>query len=218
MIMAALLLVMGLGSCTKYEYIDTGLSYGVHDCSMWDYFHKDSYNWDSTILMIERAGLRSLFDGTGEYKQITFFGLTNLSIERQIQNHNKKLKPTDADYWRGVNDIPVALCRDMLMKLVAPFRFMREDVPVGQRLQQPENGVTVWVEKGGMVCPCLKGNLFVWTMQQAYNKVDNTGVIELFIVTHNSTSANSNQIASTDIQTNNGVVHSLNYDFTYDKL
>lgn len=67
-------------SCTKYDYIDGGLVKGVHDCSMWDYFHTDSYDWDSTIVMIEHAGLKSLFDGTGEYKEITFFGLTNHSI------------------------------------------------------------------------------------------------------------------------------------------
>lgn len=51
---------------------------------MWEYFHTDSYNWDSTIIMIEHAGLKSLFDGTGEYEQITFFGLTNLSILRYM--------------------------------------------------------------------------------------------------------------------------------------
>lgn len=58
--MIFLLVVLG-SSCTKYDYIDGGLVKGVHDCSMWDYFHTDSYDWDSTIVMIEHAGLKSSF-------------------------------------------------------------------------------------------------------------------------------------------------------------
>ena len=57
-----------------------GLSYGIHDCSMWEYLHTQPYDWDSTIIMIEHAGLKELFEGQGEHEQITFFGVTNLSI------------------------------------------------------------------------------------------------------------------------------------------
>ncbi|MFR5656607.1 MAG: hypothetical protein ACLUDU_00780 [Butyricimonas faecihominis] len=39
--------------------------------------HTDAYNWDSTILVIERAGLVDLFDGKDPAcPEITFFGLT----------------------------------------------------------------------------------------------------------------------------------------------
>ena len=46
----ALLLCIGLalGSCTKWNYHDGGVAYGVHDCSMWDYFKKQPRDWDST--------------------------------------------------------------------------------------------------------------------------------------------------------------------------
>lgn len=30
-------------SCTKYNYIDGGIANGVHDCTMWEYFHTDRY-------------------------------------------------------------------------------------------------------------------------------------------------------------------------------
>ena len=93
-------------SCTKYNYIDGGIANGVHDCTMWEYFHTDSYNWDSTIIMIEHAGLKSLFDGTGEYEQITFFGLTNLSILRYMMINNDGLEETDPHYMHRVTDIP----------------------------------------------------------------------------------------------------------------
>lgn len=212
---AVVLLMLGFTSCTKYEYIDTGVSNGVHDCTMWDYFHTDSYNWDSTILMIERAGLKPLFDGTGQYKQITFFGLTNLSIERHIKNHNKRLKPTDADYWHGVNSIPRSQCKDILEKLVVPVRFMRADVPLGKRTQQAVGGQMAWTEKGGMVCQCVRGNLFVWTLRGSFGDVEEAGAYELHIASHNQEGTDDVLVVSTDIQTTNGVVHALTYNFQF---
>lgn len=209
-------MIAAFGSCTKYNYIDGGLSDGVHDCTMWEYFHKDSRNWDSTILMIERAGLRSLFDGTGEYNQITFFGLTGLSIERHIQNHNKGMKPTDPQYWRGVNDIPVAQCKDIIQKLVVPGRIMLKDVPRGTRFQVTEEGITGWKETGGKEYRTVGGGeLFVWTQREAYDEVEDTGAFSLWIASRNQSGTNNDRIASTDIQTTTGVVHSLNYDFRF---
>ena len=39
-----------LTSCDpKSNYIDTGISNGKHDCSMLEYFHTSSYNWDSLL-------------------------------------------------------------------------------------------------------------------------------------------------------------------------
>lgn len=203
-------------SCTKYNYIDGGVSNGVLDCTMWEYFHRDSRNWDSTILMIERAGLRSLFDGTGEYKEITFFGLTGLSIERHIKNHNLGLKPTDLQYWHGVNSIPIDQCRDIIRKLVVPGRIMLADVPRGTRVQVTEGGVTTWKETDGMACKTVDGGeLFVWTQREAYNEVEDTGAFSLWIASKNQRATSNERIASTDIQTTTGIVHSLNYNFRF---
>lgn len=212
---AVVLLVVGMSSCTKYEYIDTGVSNGVHDCTMWEYFYTDPYNWDSTLLLIERAGLRSLFDGTGKYKQITFFGLTNISIERHIFMHNKKLKPGDPGYWNGVKDIPVAECRDIIEKLVVPVRFMHDDVPMGLRTQTNEDGVSVVKETGGVAIPCIRGNLFIWTEREDFGGVDHAGAWMMFIASRNIDGAKSERVASMDIQTTNGVVHALDYNFRF---
>lgn len=210
-----LFFMLGLGSCTQYNYIDGGHANGVHDCTMWEYFHKDSYNWDSVILMIERADMRSVFDGTGQYPEITFFGPVNLSIERHIQNHNKGLKPTDAKYWHGVKDIPVSQCRDILQKLVVPLRFMRKEVPRGTRIQETVEGMSVWKQTGGMICDCLRGRLFVWTEREIYQDIDDTGAFTLWISSQNQQGTECDRIASTDIQTTNGVVHSMNNDFRF---
>ena len=60
-----------LGACTDYQYVDTGLANGKHDCTVWEYLHSQPDDWDSTIIMIEHAGMKggtsdkTVEDGTG---------------------------------------------------------------------------------------------------------------------------------------------------------
>ena len=94
-----------LSGCTQYNFDDTGLANGKHDMTMWEYFKRDSYNWDSLCVMTERAGLVSLFQGTSQYgKNITFFGPTNNSIRRYLYDNNLE----------RVSDIPVADCKKFI--------------------------------------------------------------------------------------------------------
>ncbi|MEQ2978090.1 hypothetical protein AAAX96_15825 [Butyricimonas faecihominis] len=208
--MIFLLVVLG-SSCTKYDYIDGGLAKGVHDCSMWDYFHTDSYDWDSTIVMIEHAGLKSLFDGTGEYKEITFFGLTNHSIRAYMLNNNLNLDEDSPRYLHRVTDISPAKCKDLLEKLVVPKRVMLKDVPRGTRVSI----TNTYLETNGMTLECLGGTLFLWTVRDEWNQVKDAGAITLSIASHNVKNAKNEVVASTDIQTTNGIVQALNYNFDF---
>ena len=186
-------------SCTKYEYIDGGVAKGVHDCSMWDYFHTDGYDWDSTRVMIEYAGMKSFFDGTGEYKQITFFGITNHVICRYL---------LEKGYAR-VSDIDVADCKKLLEALIVPKRIMTEDIPAGSRLVIGQK----IKEEGGAVCESVRGELFLWKLQDPYQGMEHAGAFHLYIAIENNEKAQPEVVASSNIQTNNGVVQSLNYDF-----
>ena len=202
---AIVVMVLCLCSCTKYNYINGGTANGIHDCTMWEYFHTNSYDWDSTVVMIEHAGLKSLFDGTGEYKQITFFGLTSNSILRYMLENN----------YERVTDIPVGKCQDIIQKLVAPKRIMLNDVPRGNRVQSGGGIESAFVEYDGLVFDCIRGSLFLWTQRMAYNDIEDTGEIALYIASRNQDGTRNERVASTDIQTTNGVVHSLNYDFRF---
>ena len=202
---AIVVMVLCLCSCTKYNYINGGTANGIHDCTMWEYFHTNSYDWDSTVVMIEHAGLKSLFDGTGEYKQITFFGLTSNSILRYMLENN----------YERVTDIPGGKCQDIIQKLVAPKRIMLNDVPRGNRIQSGGGIESAFVEYDGLVFDCIRGSLFLWTQRMAYNDIEDTGEIALYIASRNQDGTRNERVASTDIQTTNGVVHSLNYDFRF---
>lgn len=208
--MVFLVVVLG-SSCTKYDYIDGGLAKGEHDCTMWEYFHTDSYDWDSTILMIEHAGLKSLFDGTGEYKEITFFGLTNLSIRAYMLEYNKELEEDDPEYLHRVTDISSAKCKEILEKLIVPKRVMSQDIPRGRRVRRGSE----YLETDGTTLSCIRGTLFLWTVRDAWQGVEDVGAISLNIASHNVENANNEVVASTNIQTTNGVVQALNYNFNF---
>ena len=193
---AIVVMVLCFCSCTKYNYINGGTANGIHDCTMWEYFHTNSYDWDSTVVMIEHAGLKSLFDGTGEYKQITFFGLTSNSILRYMLENN----------YERVTDIPVGKCQDIIQKLVAPKRIMLNDVPRGNRIQSGGGIESAFVEYDGLVFDCIRGSLFLWTQRMAYNDIEDTGEIALYIASRNQDGTRNERVASTD---------SLNYDFRF---
>ncbi|WP_099293497.1 hypothetical protein [Butyricimonas sp. Marseille-P3923] len=190
-------LIMLLGSCTKWNYHEGELANGVHDCSMWEYLHTQPWDWDSTIIMIEHAGLKDLFEGKGEHEQITFLGVTNYSIRLyMIENGYEK-----------VTDIPVEFCQNTLSKLIIPQRVMLADVPRGKRDEYTGE------ESDGIEYRTLGGRLFMWTYQQPFEGVPDMGEISLHFFARGGTAVN--RIYSTDIQTNNGVVQALGYSFQF---
>lgn len=213
-----LLGMIGMCSCTKYNYIDGGLANGIHDCSMWEYFKTDRYNWDSTMIMIEHAGLKPLFEGTGDHKQITFFGITNHTILRYMLDHNRQLdddkqagaEVDDSEYWHRVTDIPASTCASLLKSLIVTKRLMLEDVPDGNRKLTDDR--KDYEEIDGSVVSTMSSELFLWVVRGNYGGVELAGYASLNMAKRLSTAENW-IVGSTDIQTNNGVVQAMGYEF-----
>lgn len=192
-------------SCVKDYRHDTGVANGIHDCSMMDYMRTDHYNWDSTVVAIEYARLTDIFEGNDpDYAEITFFGPTNMSIRQYI------LKTTGADgaqLYRSVRDIPVDLVKTMLLSYIVKGRCMKEsfDYEIKGTL------------KGGTEVETLNGiKLRVYRSQNPYYGVPDIGSEDLKI--HALESGQMATIASADIQTNNGVIHSLQNKFQWVEL
>lgn len=109
-----LIIVFGLfilSSCTKNEFIKSGIAKGRFDGSLLEYMEASghSYDWDSTALMVRHAGedMVRLFSGQDpEYSEITFFGPTNHSIRRyMLENKIER-----------VSDMDPAWCRQILLR------------------------------------------------------------------------------------------------------
>ena len=52
--------------CTKYNSIDTGLAQKKFTGNMYEYFHSNSYDWDSLLILIDYTGLKDYFTGEKE--------------------------------------------------------------------------------------------------------------------------------------------------------
>lgn len=192
-----------LTSCnTKYDYIDTGLANGVFEGNMYEYLHTNAYDWDSTLMLIERAGLVDLFEGKREgYEKITFFGPTNLSIMRWMFKGGHK----------SIKDIPVETCKELILRHVVSGVYYRDEIVRGEVVLGQLQG------KGGQVMTGAGGNKFwIYSYQNPYESIPGVGEVVLYIVSlDKETSIN---VASTDIKMDNGVVHSLQYDYTLGEL
>lgn len=197
-IIGIVLLFIGT-SCTKNEFVKTGVSNGRFDGSMLEYMKAHSYDWDSTVLMIERAGLESLFDGK---EKITFFGPTNFSILRyMLENDIERVQDMDADF-----------CRSTLLRHVMSGKMMRSDFKHGVAATGSD-----LKGEGGDTYTMMGGNeIWAYTFKEEYNKVAGMGPLLLHV-----TSLDGHmkiEIASGDIEPDNGVVHSLAYNFTLGEM
>ena len=197
------LFLFALCSCeTKYNYIDSGLANGRFEGTMFEYLHSSSYDWDTTARMVERAGLQDLFEGKrAGYEEITFFGPTNLSILRWM---------IEQDY-DSVEEIPVEVCEELILRHIVKGIHRRDDIPRGEQILGQVQGT------GGEVFTSAFGTKFwIYSFQKPYENIPGVGAIQLYIKSLDT--QNSIDVVSTDIETDNGMVHSLNYSYTMGQL
>ena len=209
-----------LSSCTKYDFVETGKAKGYHDTTMWEYFQTDSYNWSYLVYMTKRAGLEDLFQGksTTYGPNITFLGITNHSIRRYLYRTYGSdtaadpidpSKLTEEQTMKLIDRMSVATCRRLILDCVIPKeKLLLEDFPAGRK---SADGSAVGT--GGKTFTMASGKqLWLYTFRDTYAGVAGAGANRLHIVS--PTTSISRDIASHNIQTRTGVVHSLQYDFT----
>ena len=187
-----------MASCQKQEFIDTGIANGKVDGSILDYLQTNSYNWDSTYLVVKRAGLEDLFSGDDPaHEQITFLAPTNHSILKWMLKNN----------YKAVNEIPVETCKSLILRHVIQDKFMLKDVPVGN----------TWPKEGGMTVKALGNNdVFLCNYVTSFDYVPDAGPRQLRI--YSPEKYKVIYVASTDIDCDNGVVHSLHYAYYFSDL
>lgn len=187
-------------SCTKYNLVETGFANGQHETTMWEYFMTDSYNWDSLMVMANHADLKPLFDGTSAHgKDITFFGITNHSIRRYIlENELEK-----------VSDISKDDCKKFILSSVLNERIDLDGFEKGK----PSSDPMEIIGEGGKKHTMLFGNeVWIYTYRDIYNGVVNAGANKIHVVSPDT--YKSFKIASSNIMTQTGIVHSLPYTYT----
>lgn len=186
-------------SCTKDEFDKTGISNGRFHGTMLEYMKAHPYDWDSTVVMIEHADLESLFDGKEE---ITFFGPTNFSILRYMLENGIE----------QVRDMEPEFCRKTLLRHVLKGKMMRVDFKPGISATGSD-----LIGEGGDTYTMMGGNqIWAYTFKGEYNGVAGMGPLLLYVTSIDG--HKKVEIASGDIEPDNGVVHSLAYNFTLGEM
>ena len=204
-ILLAISIVLTIVSCTTdYNMNNTGLANGKFDGTMYDYFHSDSYNWDSLIIMIDRAGLQDLFNGEVEgYEEITFWGPTNNSIRRWMLEGGTGVP-------KRLKDLSPEECRKYVMAHVVKGKTMLNDIPRGTiNMGSVSGGMTMYGEDN-------KNEMWVYTEQLPYNGVIDVGAVIIKICSMRTLV--DIDIASCNIEPTTGVVHSLHPNYTLGEL
>ncbi|MBS9766381.1 MAG: hypothetical protein KGV44_02435 [Flavobacteriaceae bacterium] len=167
---------------------------------MWEYFSTDPYNWSLFVEMAEHAGLKDVFEGTSSYgKDITFLGITNHSIRRYLLTNG----------YEKVTDMDKEVCKKMILTSILNKRIMLDDFIPGT----PSSDPMEIIGEGGKMYETLSGDkLWIYTFREAYNEVPKKGSVRIYIVSPNI--GISHSVASSNIITQTGIVHSLSYNFT----
>lgn len=202
--LVALLASLLLSSCTKYNLIEGPQVITHHDKTMWEYFSSDPYNWSMTQELIEHAGLRDIFEGKSDLgNNFTFFGVTNHSIRAYLLS---KKVDEELEEMPKIADLPQEECREQILNLIYPKKRKLDEWPAGR----PIAGQTIGT--GGEMVTMQSGlKLWIYVFRTQYDGVPEMGPKKIFLV--NEDKETRTIVASSDISTNTGIVHSLDYTF-----
>jgi hypothetical protein len=198
-----------LFSCTRQKVIDSGVSDPHFEGNMMEYLRSDSFNWALTVQLIEHAGLVELFEGNDpDYPRITFLGFTSQSVERFL--YDSQFKDSSQGIFMSVQDVPVQLAREMVLKHVVAYAFTRDAVGLKDKEYQMGDPR----QTGGSSFQAVSGNwIRAFRETSDWEGVPDAGPVYLRLYSIDRKRAIP--VASPDIQPRNGVVHALNYSYEF---
>lgn len=198
--------VIFFSACTKQNVIDTGTSNPHFNGTMMAYLRADDYNWKLTVQMIERGGLVDLFEGkVDSLKEITFLGFTSHSVLRYLLDHQMD----------SVKYLTPAFCREVVLNHVVKGKTLKMDIPYRDKQfyvydpKQPVTGYKTLTTLGGK-------EVRAYLEKTSYGPSPDTGPIAMYC--YSMSKGLFVPLASPDIQPDNGVVHSLNYNFNLNNI
>lgn len=209
------LLVSSFIGCTKYNQINTGVAQKKFPGNMYEYLHSNSYDWDSLLVFIDYLGLEDYFTGKKVgYEEITFFGPTNHSIRRKIYEKSSWPAPTYEQVYayhsvkEFIEGEGEEYCRQLILSHIVKGKYEVKDIPRG----------TSDDKESGMILTSANESKFrIYSFQEPWEHTPEAGPVVLYIRGGKYMDTQID-VASTDIEPTNGIVHSLAYSFTLGKF
>jgi hypothetical protein len=203
--------IVGLSSCQKSKdyYLDSGLANPYFKGSIMDYLNAKPFYFDSVALVVKLAGMDSILNNDS----VTFFAPTDRSILRLIRRANVELFTLRYDTIKILQDVPSTIWRKYLSRYIFHGVNQLKDYPqidYDLLLNYPGQGYLSWDGTPmniGVVYHDDNGVKYVGYRQLSIAYIpDVSNPKSDWIVAY---------IASSNILTDNGVVHVLNDQHTY---
>ena len=212
-------ILIGLSMCivcfactTKQDVIDGGVSSPYYDGTIMEYLRSNTEQWGYTVQMIERAGLTDLFEGRVDtVPTMTFFAPPSFAVYRYLMDC--KYKGVTEDRYESIEDMPVELCRELILKHVVVGKYLKENIG----LRNMDYAIHAKEQDGGTTFTCIgKNQVIAYLERNTYKGIPEAGAIEMFL--YSVTVGKMIPLATPNIQPKNGVVHALNYGYDFGKI
>lgn len=207
----ALALVMLLAACTNWNYIDTG----THDPnehaqkSIYKYLSEHPKDFSLAKALIDRAGLRDLYEGNdAQHPAVMLIAPLNYSIMAGMVRNNyattvitdAKGNPSTWDFIKDINNIPVEVCRSIMLSYTFDKIYYRDAFPAGTR------GESLEKSEGGEVMTSLNGNkVWFYNQKTAYGQFSTITINTIHGIEVDTKT--DLWLPTTDIKVKNGVIH-----------
>lgn len=209
-LLVAIIALLGLSACQKESdyYLDSGLANPYFSGTTVDYLNAKPFYFDTIAAIVNLAGMEDVFTSD----TITFFAPTDLSVQLLIENTNTVLYTLGYDTIRTLQDVPQNIWRKYLSRYVFHGANQLKDYPqVDYDALQDYPGQSYLSWDG---TPMNIGVVFN-DASDGTNVVKYAGYRQLSITYIPDVSSPTSDwfpyyVASSNILTDNGVVHVLN--------
>jgi len=215
-IIVLLLMIIFSSACKKEYYLDSGTHEAQFDGTTMDYLKSRPELFDSLIRVIKLAELENVIDN----QSMTFFAPANATINKSVFLLNRQLYLLGQDTVKQLDQIDPSVWKKYLSRYILPGKYLLKDFPQLDTTNldvYPGQGYITFAEE-----PMNIGVLYNDVVSKNSAGVEQTikyaGYRQLYIsyVYNFSNESSANQfinapVATSDIQTNSGVLHVLNF-------
>lgn len=196
------LMAILLTACNKYYY-DSGVHDAEYNGSTLDYLKAKTPFFDSTLTVINLAGMNDVL----QKENVTFFAPPSGSINKTIIGLNRYLRFNGKDTVSRLDQIKPKVWRHVLAQYIFKGTSLLKDYPQRDTLS--------YVAYPGHNYTSYEGRIMnIGVIFNDAGGVQYAGYRQLFLayipdLSNPQVALQNNPIASSDIQTNNGVIHVL---------
>ena len=205
-----------LGSCQKNYFEDSGTHAPKYDGTVVDYIKQRKDVFDSLYKVIQLSGLESVLNQEG----VTFFAPGDASIRRSLISLNRELYERGRDTVFTLDQVHPDVWREYLSMYIFNDTYLLKDIPQIDTINLEIFPGQGFLSYGGtnMNIGVNYNDVVSKNSEGEFQTIKYGGYRQLFLAYIRSVSNIGSYggmvnapVASSDIQTRNGVIHALEY-------